>query len=146
MRSRSAIWTKSNANLYGFGLPNPDSRIFLCGPQICIGSVPCVTDPLLRIHSGCKQSSCVNGNYFKASGGSQIPCPEFSWITVFLPWVQPPNTTTIFLVFSHEHIQTGWSCQFRLAHALGGVTRMPWMPDWPMNVIRLRFIRYVRFL
>jgi hypothetical protein len=39
---------------------NPDSGIFLCGPQICIGSVQFGTDPLLWYQSGCI-NSCVWG-------------------------------------------------------------------------------------
>jgi hypothetical protein len=128
---------------------DPDSWIriqdFLCGPQIRIGSVPCITDPLLRIQLGCKHSSCVKGIKFKASGGPEIPCPEFLWTTVFSRG-SGPKTPIPFYGISPECVQTGWSLHFRPAHAFGGVTGMPWMPDWPMNAVRLRFIRYVRFL
>jgi hypothetical protein len=44
------------------------------------------------------------------------------------PWVRPKNTPTIFMV-SPEHVRTGWSLHFRLTHAFGDVTGMPWMPD-----------------
>jgi hypothetical protein len=63
--------------------PDSDSRIriqeYFCGSQIHKGSVLYGTDPLLWIQFGCKQSSCVKGTYFKASGGLEMPYPEFSW-------------------------------------------------------------------
>jgi hypothetical protein len=52
--------------------------------------------------------------------------PEFSWIMVFSRGSGSQNTTIFY--DSPEHIRTGWSCQFRTAHAFGTFARMPWMP------------------
>jgi hypothetical protein len=72
---------------------------FLCGPQIPIGAITYGTDPLLWIQLSCKQSSCVKGTSFKASGGLEIPCPEFSWnnsisrgsVSLELPFLWSPE-------------------------------------------------------
>jgi hypothetical protein len=142
----SKIHKTQNANIFGSGR-DPDPRIglkimqmspdsdpqiqiqeFLCGPQICIGSVPYRTDPLLRIQLGCKQSSCVKGTYFKASGGPEIPYPEFSWIMVLLRGSRSP-----------EWVRIGWSCQLKPANSFRGRHQNASDACWTINAVSPRF-------
>jgi hypothetical protein len=126
--------------------PDSDSRIriqkFLCGPKIHIGSKPYGTDPLLRIQLGCKQSSCVKGTFFKASGGPGIPYPDFSRRTVFRVGPDPPIPL---FCGPPEQVRIGWS-QFKLANSFRGIHQNAWMPAWSINAVSARFVRFVRFI